>query len=274
MREYEVSINRQYGVPNLTKNLLTTLRAEGLDLEELSRDELNIFDEFHLKARKATREMAELSGTAQGMKVLDVGCGIGGPARTLAYEFGCIVDGIDLCREYIHAAKALTDLVGLADNVRFKYGNALELPYENVSFELVWLQHVAVNIERKSALLREISRVLTTSGRLAFYEIFSLKPSPLRYPMPWADSEEISFLVTPDKFRSILLSEGFRIDQWQDLTREVIEWGKSVQSSQPTSKPLGIDLVIGPNHIEKTGNLYHALEAGQLTVIRGVCTRD
>ena len=140
MQDYEAHINRQYGRPDLGDELLRVLRRAGKDIQALTRDDFRTFEEFHLRGRGATRELARLAVLQPGMRLLDVGSGVGGPARTLAAEFGCQVTGIDLSRSYCQAAELLTARLGLSSMVGFRHANALDMPFEDQCFDVVWMQ--------------------------------------------------------------------------------------------------------------------------------------
>src|SRR5712692_8321994 len=77
-------------------------------LDALSIDDLAPTDQFHGGGKPATVRLASLAGLPPGARVLDVGGGLGGPARTLAVEFACLVTVVDLTESYVRAAEALT----------------------------------------------------------------------------------------------------------------------------------------------------------------------
>src|SRR6185295_1335340 len=128
----------------------------------------------------------------------------GGPARTLAVEFGCHVTGIDLTASYVEVARALTARMGVADRVTHQVGNALELPFEDGSFDLVWTQNSGMNIADKEALYRGFHRVLRPSGRLALQEPLAGPGGPPIYPLMWARDASTSFLRSPDELRTAI----------------------------------------------------------------------
>jgi ubiquinone/menaquinone biosynthesis C-methylase UbiE len=138
------------------------------------------------------------------MRVLDVGSGLGGPARCIAGEFGCRVTGVDLTDEYVRAAAMLAERVGLSNLVTYHQGDALDLPFPEATFDVVWTQHTAMNIRDKAALYREMFRVLTPGGALAIYDILAGPVTPVHFPVPWARVPETSFLITPDELHRFL----------------------------------------------------------------------
>jgi ubiquinone/menaquinone biosynthesis C-methylase UbiE len=128
MSDYAETINKHYGQSVLSVKILTALREAGKDIDALTREDLSSFDEYHGGGLAATRELAQIAELHEGLQVLDVGSGIGGPARTLAAEFGCRVTGLDLTEEFCRTAVVLTNLLHLSDLVTFRQGNALDMP--------------------------------------------------------------------------------------------------------------------------------------------------
>ena len=270
---YDDSINSYYGQPDLSANIIAALRRAGKDLNALTREDLAPFEEFHLRGRAATMELARAAGLHEGMAVLDVGSGIGGPARTLAAEFGCQVTGLDLTEEYCCAAEMLNSYVGLGDKVTIRQGNALDMPFDDGAFGLVWMQHTAMNIEDKERLFSEIRRVLRSGGRLALYEIFAGSVASLHFPVPWADDSAISFLVAPPEAQQMLAATGFKELVWTDVTGESIDLLRQLgAAAQGAPAPLGLHLVVG-DFPEKLANVLRNMEEDRIAVVQGILER-
>jgi SAM-dependent methyltransferase len=152
--------------------------------------------------------------------VLDVGGGFGGPARTLAVQFGCHVTSLDLTESYVRAARMLTARMRLDDRVTHEVGNALALPFPDASFDLVWTQNSGMNIADKARLYAGFHRVLRPGGRLALQEPMAGPVEPLLYPVMWARDPSTSFLRPPAEMRAIIEGAGFRALVWDDITAE------------------------------------------------------
>ena len=272
---YSKAINRYYGQPDLSANILDALQRAGKDLNALTRDDLAPFDEFHIRGRAATMELASAAALREGMAALDVGSGVGGPARTLAAEFGCHVTGLDLTEEYCRAAEMLTDHVGLSEKVTIRQGNALEMPFEDGAFDVVLMHHTAMNIEDKERLFDEIRRVLRPGGRVALYEILAGSAAPPHFPVPWANDHAISFLVAPAEARRLLAATGFGEVAWTDLTEPSIEWFRQLRAAagQGGPPPLALHLIID-NFAEKAANLLRNLEEDRIAVVQGIFERE
>ena len=219
------SINDYWGRDGLGQTLLDLLVAAGKNLDALTIDDLAPLDQFHGGGRAATVRLAYLAGLQPGMRVLDVGGGLGGPARTLAAEFGCDVTVVDLTESYVRAAEALTARLGLSDHVTHHVGNALELPFDDGAFDVVWTQNSGMNIAAKERLYVGFHRVLRSEGRLALQEPMAGPVQPPIFPVMWASDAAGSFLRAPVEMRVLIEASGFRTRAWDDVMTEVARSG-------------------------------------------------
>ena len=220
-------------------------------------------DQFHLRGAAATEELAALARITADMTVLDVGSGIGGPARYLAATFGCRVTGIDLSAEYCRIAGSLTALAGLTDNVSFRTGDACHMPFPDASFDLVWTQHVVMNIADRRQLYTEMHRVLRPGGKVAMYDVVQGDGAPLQFPVPWARLPENSALLDPAATRSVLEQCGFSILNWLDVSDAAKAWLVTRPPAPPPST-LGLHLLMGPDFAGMTRNYAQNLAAGRV----------
>lgn len=270
-----ISVERHYGRADLLAAILEALRAAGKDLSRLKPEDLAPVDAFHIRGREATVELAARARLAPGLAVLDVGCGLGGSARYLAREHGCRVTGIDLTRDYVEAATALAGLVGLQSLVEFRQSSALALPFPDGRFDVVWTEHVQMNVADKRAFYRELARVLAPGGRLVFHDVFLGPAGEPRYPVPWAEEESISFLATAGSVRTSLEDLGLRIEDWEDTTERSLAWFRAVaeKAKRAGPAPLGMHLVMGRTTPEKFANLTRNLAEQRLAVAQGVARK-
>jgi SAM-dependent methyltransferase len=215
-------IARYWGRAHLAEAILAALTARGVSLDALTVDVLAPVDQFHGGGKPVTVRLARLAAVRAGTRVLDVGGGFGGPARTLAVEFGCHVTGIDLTESYVRAATVLTARMGLEDRVRHQVGNALALPFPDGAFDMVWTQNSGMNIADKETLYAGFHRVLRPGGLLALQEPMAGPTQPVVYPVMWARDASTSFLRPPDEMRAVIEAAGFRARAWEDMTTETV----------------------------------------------------
>ena len=269
------AVEDHYTRSSLGDTILSALREAGKDLEHLTPDDLAPVDEFHSGQRNATVRLAQLARVSGAEDVLDVGCGIGGPSRFLAKAFGCRVTGLDLTAEFVEVANMLARRTGLAGKVTYRQGDALDLPFPDASFDLVWSQNAAMNIADRDRLYAEMRRVLRPAGRLAIQDVAAGPGGEPYYPTPWASDKSISFLFAPEVTREKLERAGFRVVAWHDPTRESLEQALARAKALETGSlpPLGLHILIGPNFPAVSRNMVRNLEEARITLINAVLER-
>ena len=272
--DYKEAINAQYGQSDLGNKILAILQREGIDIAEGIKDALAPIEELHLRGRSATMELAKEVGLNESMRILDIGCGIGGSARTLFSNFRCNVTGIDLCEEFCRAADLINERLGYSSNIEIQQGDALNVPFDNSSFDTIFIQHVLMNIENKERLISEIFRLLRPKGRLALNTICAGSVNPIHFPVIWANNPSISFLRSPNELRQVLVTSGFKELLWRDDTKKVLEEIQTMRSKPPSNKPRPISLALIINDTSKKWkNIVRNLEEGRIVVIQGIFER-
>ena len=273
--DYEDAINNQYGQKDLSDNILATLQKESLNTAELIKEALAPIEELHLRGSAATFELAQKVDLNEKMKVLDIGSGIGGPARKLASRFGCHVTGLDLSKEYCRAAEVINDHIGLRNKIKIQQGNALEMPFNDDAFDAAFLQHVLMNIEDKSRLFSQVSRILRPKGRLAINTVcFGIK-SPVHYPVIWANSSDISFLLSADDLQILINESGFKQLSWNDDTKKVLEGIERARTKPRSDKPRPINPGLFVWDIStKWRNIVRNLKEERIVVIQAIFERN
>ncbi|MFD0667478.1 class I SAM-dependent methyltransferase [Ramlibacter sp. MAHUQ-53] len=262
------SIAAHYTRSDLGSVILAALEGAGKDLGRLTPQDLAPVDEFHIRGRAATLELARAAGLDASMRVLDVGCGVGGTSRCLAREFGCSVTGLDLTDAYCRAAALLTEKVGLADRIEYRQGDATDLPFDDGAFDVVWTEHVAMNIPDKPRLYREMHRVLKPGGTLAIYDVLAGPGGPVLYPVPWARTPDTSFLVSPAELRRLVEDAGFTVTDWSDTTEAARTWFVALVEKIRNEglPPLGFHLLLGPDFKEMAQNQGRNLQEGRIAL--------
>jgi MPBQ/MSBQ methyltransferase len=270
------NVQGHYNRQGLDEAILAALTAAGKDIHHLKLEDIAPVDEFHIRGREATRELASQVRLNSNHKVLDVGSGVGGASRYLASEYGCQVTGLDLIDEYCRVAQSLADRLGLASKVSYRQGSALDMPFDDNSFDVVWTQHAAMNIADKAKLYSEIARVLRPNGYFAMYDVLAGPVSPLYYPVPWARDSSISFLATPEKLHELLEATGLQILSWRDTSEVGRVWFKEVATKmqqQGGSPPLGFHVLLGPDFRVMAQNQVRNLNENRIVLIECVAQK-
>ena len=269
------AIQTHYTRADLGDVILTALEKAGRDIDHLTPEDLAPIDQFHIRGRAATLELARAAGLDASKHVLDVGSGVGGTSRCLAKEFGCRVTGIDLTDEYCRAASMLSAKTGLAHLVDYRQGDATKLPFDDQTFDVVWTEHVAMNIPDKTRLYKEMHRVLKPGGTLAIYDVLAGPSGPVLFPVPWAHTPDTSFLVSPTELRRLLEEAAFTITDWADTTEAARAWFvRLADKIQKEGFPsLGFHLLLGADFKVMAQNQGRNLQEGRIALAQIVARK-
>lgn len=262
-----------YSKGTLLSRLKAALRDDGVDPERPTIEALAPYDQFHSRGLEATLEMATLIRARPDEHILDVGSGLGGPARYVAKRFGCRVTGIDLTAEFCDVARHLTRLLHLEERVSFEVGNALAMPFRDASFDGAYSMNVSMNIADKSAFYGEIHRVLKPGGWLILSELAKGEGGELDFPTPWAASAASSFLSTPEATRRGLSKAGFEVTRLKTTLEESLAFGaRSRAMVERGEKPphRAVMLVHGEIASEAAANTARGLGDGRIVPIEVV----
>ena len=294
MKNPHQEVSGHYTIPNLGDRILAALEKAGKDLRKLTPDDLAPVDEFHIRGRAATEELAGWVRVRPEDALLDVGCGLGGTSRYLAGSTGCTVVGVDLTEEYCRVAEMLSARVGLADRTTFRQGSALALPFGDDRFDIVWTEHVQMNISDKAGFYGELRRVLKPGGRLAFHDIFAgaglnagadagfdaaagvRDGGGIHLPVPWASEASINHLIRVEDLRALLSDRGFEVVRWEDKTEASIAFFQSVLKRVQGEgwMPLGLHLLLGDDAVTRFTNVFRNLEEDRVRVVQAVLKRS
>ncbi|MEJ2566458.1 MAG: methyltransferase domain-containing protein [Anaerolineales bacterium] len=263
------TLKAHYSARGIEARILAGLRAAGLDPEQrLSPEELAALDHFHTGGLRASHELLEAAQIRADDRVLDIGAGLAGSARLLASAVGCRVDCIEMSPDYCAGAVLLNRLTGLEDRIKVHQGSALDLPFPDDSFDVVWMQNVGMNIVDKQQLYGEISRVLKPGGRYAFQEMAAGEVVTSYFPLPWASDPADNFLVSAEEMCAVLGECGLIAELFEDTSD--VHLSRSTANATPaTPGQLGLAVFVD-DLAQKAGNARRSLEEGQVRLVRGV----
>ncbi|HCE03287.1 MAG TPA: SAM-dependent methyltransferase [Acidobacteria bacterium] len=239
-------------------------------------DDLAPVDEFHVGGRQASEHILGQLGLTQGQHVLDVGCGLGGSARFAAIRYGCQVTGLDLTEEFVTTGQVLCDWVGLADRVALRQGSAVAMPFEAEAFDAAYMLHVGMNIADKDRLCEEVHRVLRPGASFGIYDLMRKGEGDLAYPVPWAQTPEISVVSAPQDYRRALVKVGFTVTNEHnrgEFSREFFENLKARIAKADGPAPLGLHILMGETAPQKVANMTRNIGRGTLVPVELVARK-
>ena len=257
---------------DLSATVLDAIQQTKGSLSGLTADDLIAIDGFHIRGRKSTVELAKQLEITASDRVLDLGSGSGGTARYLATRFDCRVVGIDLTPSYVKLAAVLSELLEISGRTGFVCGNGLALPFKAERFDIVWSDHVQMNIADKNHFVKEMERVLKPGGKVAVHEVFSGPNGDPFLPVPWSSEAATSFMVHEAEMKQIFTDMGFSVLEWADVTDISDQWFQKMRTKRAAASPsaIGIHLLMGPTAEEKIANMGRSLSDGRARVIMGL----
>jgi len=250
-------VRAHYRRDGLEAVVLGAVRDAGLDPGALSVGDLAGLDQLHAGGIAATEHLLDALALGEDAPLLDVGSGIGGPARLAAHRHGCRVTGVDLSPDFVEVARALTARLGLDDVTDFQVAPATALPFADASFSRAMMNHVGMNIADKAAVFAEVRRVLEPGGLFAVYDQMRVGDGELTFPLPWADTEDSSFVETAERYADLLAGAGFRVERDEDRTAANAAAG-------PPAGALTPGALFGPGFGERLANNIVAAMTGTL----------
>ena len=270
------AVVEHYAIGDLANKIAAALQAAGKDLDKLVAEDLASIDEFHIRGRAATLELGTRMGLRAQSHMLDIGGGLGGPARTLASVYGCKVTGIDLSIEFCDTANALSRWVGLADRVVFRQGDATALDVVEGGFDAAMTLHASMNIAAKGAVYAGVHKALKPDGIFAVYDILKGEGGEVLFPVPWARRAEISHLVTAGEMRGLLEGAGFQIVHEEDSTEAGQAWFKRVAAKLASSDkpPVSLREFLGADAAQMTQNQVRNLSERRIRTVTFICRRQ
>ena len=262
----ESNVESYYTRGRLEDSILQALTRAGKNLASLTHGDLAALDEFHAGGREATQELAAQMELRPGLHLLDVGGGIGGPVRYFAAEYGCRVTGVDLTEEFVVVSRSLTRRTKLDHAVEFVHGSALALPFGTANFDRAYTIHAGMNIADKEGLFREVRRVLKPDGLFAIFDLMRTAEGPMRYPVPWALTDETSFVSHVNDYRNTLAATGFDVIHERRRGAFALEFTQRMMARVAQGGPpaLGLHLLMGEPTKVMLANVQAMIQEGIL----------
>ena len=274
MRNLEQAVTTHYGDTDLLARIFAGLKANGVDLNQLQPHDLTPVEEFHIGGRAATAYIVEKMGLTADQTVLDVGCTIGGTARYIATHIGGKVCGVDITPEFVSAAKTLTRLTHLDEQIKLDVANALNMPYDDRTFDAAITIHVAMNIEKRALFYSEIARVMKPGATFGIFDVMKHNYEDLVYPVPWAKSQHTSYLATVDETCAHLAETGFEVIEVDDRTEFALSFFyENMQRLARGLQPLGVHIIMGEDAVLKMSNTLRNIESGSIAPVQIIARR-
>lgn len=262
------SVESHYTIGNLLQTIENAIPKLGKTLETVTNEEFSLIDELHVGGLEATIKLFDMIQFSKNDHIIDLGCGLGGPARYVAETFSSKVIGIDLTDEFISTGNQISKWLRVENQVDLQLGNALTLSqFNNHSFDAGYTIHAGMNIDDKYALYQEANRVLKPNANLVIYDIMlneNYQKQALSYPLPWADIIEENFIAPPSQYRQALLQNGFEIKQELDFSDfSIAFFDKLMNLIKSNETPaLGLHILMKENAEAKINHIYQSIVNG------------
>lgn len=266
--QQDISIHYTHG--DLVAAIRSGVEKLGKAIDSVTVDDLAPVDEFHIGGRQASEHFLDQLDLMAGKHILDVGCGLGGPARFAASRYRCRVDGIDLTPEYVETGQVLCKWVGLADRISLRQGSALAMPFDDGVFDGAYMLHVGMNIEDKATLCKEVGRVLRPGALFGIYDVMKTGDGELSFPVPWATTAASSAVAKPGQYRDALQAAGFAVTaelNRRDFAIAFFDQLRARTMAAGGPPPLGLHVLMGGNAPDKIQNMIRNIADGSIAPV-------
>ena len=269
------SISDHWGTGDVYGRIMKAMAAASISPDTVTVEQMAPADHFHARGLPATVELADALLIEAGHHIVDIGCGVGGPARYLAKRFGCRVSGVDITEPFVEAANKLTALLKMEGQVAVELGDGQQLPYGDAMFEGGYTQHVTMNIADRARFFGEAFRVLKPGAFFALTE-HGLGPagSP-HYPLPWSEDGSGAYLVTPADTVAYLEGVGFVDVEVEDTGAKYLAGYRRAMelAAQGALPPFGAHILMGQTAPAKTKNAARNIEEGRTHPVQVICNK-
>ena len=258
------SVAQHYGNDGIVSRIVSALADAGFDTNDLEPDVFAGADEFHIGGRKGSEYVAKALDIEPGQRLLDIGSGIGGPARFIAKTLDVTVEGIDLTPEFVEAAVEISEMVGMTEQVSFQVGSAISIPFDDDTFDASTMLHVGMNISDKELLFSEMARVTKPDGSIVVYDVMRTGKDDLVFPMPWSSTSEYSFVDTVDAYVKAAENAGLELLTVDDHAEMAVSFFNNPPSDPP---PVNLGHLMGTGMPEMVANAGNAIKNGTVSPV-------
>jgi len=264
-----------WGRGDVYELIVSALAKAGKALDALTVEDLAPVDHYHARGFPATVELGDRLPIEPGDHILDIGCGLGGPARYLAQRFKCRISGLDITEAFVEAANKLTALLHMEDRVQVLLGDGQKLPYGDACFDGAYALHVTMNVADRPRFFAEAYRVLKPGAFFALTEHGLGSEGNPHHPVPWSEDGAGAYLVTPRQTQALLEEAGFsRIDIEEPGARYLAGYKRAVQLAERGQlPPLGVHMLMGDNAVLKMANAARNIEESRTRPIEVICRK-
>jgi len=269
------AISDHWGTGDVYARIMEAMQAASLSPDTVTVEQLAPVDHFHARGLPATVELADVLPIEARHHIIDVGCGVGGPARYFAKRFGCRVSGVDITAPFVEAANKLTALLKMESLVEVKLGDGQQLPFADAVFDGGYAQHVTMNVAERARFFAEAFRVLRSGGFFALTEHGLGRHGDPHYPVPWSEDGSGSHLVTPADTTAYLNEAGF-VDVKVEETgaKYLAGYRRAMELAAQGALPaFGIQILMGQTAPAKTKNAARNIEEGRTRPIQVICRK-
>ena len=241
------SISDHWGTGDVFARIMEAMQAAGINPDTVAIEQLAPVDHFHARGFPATVDLADALPIRAGDRLVDIGCGLGGPARYLAKRFQCRVDGIDITAPFVEAANKLSALVGMDDVVVCRHGDGQKLPYGDQEFDGGYTQHVTMNVPDRDVFFGEAYRVLRPGAVFALTEHGLGEVGDPHHPVPWSEDGSGAYLMRPADTVAALKNAGFTNIEVTDTGEKYLQgYQAAIERAEKGDTPVfGTHILLG-----------------------------
>lgn len=263
-------IETHYTHGDLLKTLELVFNELGQMPDSVTMEQLAAIDEFHIGGRQATTHLIEQVQFADQVKLLDIGCGLGGTTRYLASHYDSQVIGIDLTAEYLNVGKLFNQNLGLTDKINLLQASALSLPFAEQTVDGVTMLHVGMNIEDKQKLFSEVFRCLRKKSYFLIYDVMQSNEGEIFYPLPWSSTAKNSYLASIETYQKALIEAGFeihKINNRREFSINYFNQQAEVIKADRVKPTLSLQTLIRDDAKSKFSNLIQQIKSNVLAPV-------